>query len=120
MPARLRHRAGTAFRGGTDYFHKKHNFILGVLLSARCVFTRPPAPRGAAWVLLNLGVREANSRTENVRKCTSWAPYAAKQNRYSVSCIVMQRPENDPDAFSGFPGVNNVFAVLASDPQLYE
>ncbi|MGK9704775.1 hypothetical protein O6377_24110, partial [Salmonella enterica subsp. enterica] len=25
-------------RGGTDYFHKKHNFILGVLLAARCVF----------------------------------------------------------------------------------
>ncbi|MES1804220.1 hypothetical protein ABUU06_23555, partial [Escherichia coli] len=25
-------------RGGTDYFYKKHYFILGVLLAARCVF----------------------------------------------------------------------------------
>ena len=42
VPARLQHRAGTAFRGGTDYFHKKHNIILGVLLAARCVFYRTP------------------------------------------------------------------------------
>ncbi len=26
------------FRGGTDYFIKKHHLILGVLLAARCVF----------------------------------------------------------------------------------
>ena len=34
-------------RGGTDYFHKKHHFILGVLLAARCVFLQD-APGGAA------------------------------------------------------------------------
>ncbi len=39
--------ANTAFRGGTDYFHKKHHFILGVLLAARCVFLQD-APGGAA------------------------------------------------------------------------
>ena len=35
------------FRGGTDYFHKKHHLILGVLLAARCVFLQD-APGGAA------------------------------------------------------------------------
>ena len=35
------------FRGSTDYFHKKHHFILGVLLAARCVFLQD-APGGAA------------------------------------------------------------------------
>lgn len=29
-------------RGGTDYFYKKHYFILGALLAARCVFYRIP------------------------------------------------------------------------------
>ncbi len=45
--AQLQHRADTAFRGGTDYFHKKHHLILGVLLAARCVFLQD-APGGAA------------------------------------------------------------------------
>ncbi len=35
------------FRGGTDYFHKKHHFILGGRLAARCVFLQE-APGGAA------------------------------------------------------------------------
>ncbi|ECU0504390.1 hypothetical protein DM619_25310 [Escherichia coli] len=34
-------------RGGTDYFYKKHHFISGVLLAARCVFLQD-APGGAA------------------------------------------------------------------------
>nr|WP_244570520.1 hypothetical protein [Escherichia coli] len=40
----------------------------------------------------------------------------AQTDRYSVSCIVMQRPENDPDAFFRFSwGETCLFAVPASE-----
>ncbi|MDJ6515563.1 hypothetical protein LED28_22815 [Salmonella enterica] len=37
-------------------------------------------------------------------------------DRHSVSCIVMQRAENNPDAFFRFtPGKTSLFAVFAAE-----
>jgi hypothetical protein len=93
------------------------DFMGGVLLTVlRCWIQHCEAGTVRVLLLVTRRNQKNDAGGRKLPKISLRDSGRAQTDRHSLSCIVMQRAENDSDAFFRFtPGKTSLFAVFASE-----